>query len=83
MKRYVVLWLLSLVLVGAASAWISAQATVVTPAPQPVVISGPDVGVQVESTDGKIAFGRVVVRIDGKWLELGPSTRAGVYRLGQ
>ena len=75
MKRYVVLWLLSLVLVATASAWIAAQ---ITQAPQHV-ISGSDVGVQVDSTDGKFAYGRIVVRIDGRWLELGPSARA--YRL--
>ena len=77
MKRYVLLWLLSLVLVGTASAWISAQ--IVTPAPQHVVIAGPELGVQVDTTDGNFAYGSFVVRIDGRWLELVPSARA--YRL--
>ena len=82
MKRYVVLWLLSLVLVGTASAWISAQKPTIV-RPEPFLLSGPDIGVQVESTDGKIAFGKIVVQIDGKWLELGPSIHGGVYRIGQ
>ena len=86
MKRYVLLWLLSLVLVATASAWISAQATkplIVVPKPidQPTVLSGADVGVRVESWDGNNAIGKLVVRLDGRWVEVAP--KAGVFRLGQ
>ncbi len=86
MKRYVLLWLLSLVLVATASAWISAQATkpyIVIPKPldQPTVLSGADVGVRVESWDGNNAIGNLVVRLDGRWVEVAP--KGGVFRLGQ
>jgi hypothetical protein len=72
MKRSVVLWLLSLVLVGTTSAWISAQSRpyVVTPPPQPILLSGSDVGVRVESWDGNTAIGKLVVRMNGRWVEV-------------
>jgi hypothetical protein len=66
MKRSVVLWLLSLMLVGIASAWISAQATVVRPLDQPIVLSGQDIAVQVEAWNGNAAYGKLVVRLDGR-----------------
>jgi hypothetical protein len=81
MKRSVVLWLLSLVLVGAASAWISAQARIVTPPDAPIVLSGPDVGVRVEARDGNNAIGTLVVRLEGRWVEVAP--KGGVLRLGE
>jgi hypothetical protein len=81
MKRSVLLWLFLLVLVASASAWISAQASIVKPLDQPLVLSGLDVGVRVEAWDGNTAIGKLVVRLDGRWVELGPS--GGVYRLGK
>lgn len=81
MKRTVVLWLCSLVLVAFATAWISAQARIVTPLAQPVLLSGADVGVRVESWDGNTAIGKLVVRMDGKWVELGPA--GGTVRLAK
>jgi hypothetical protein len=44
------------------------QMTVV-PLTAPVILSGSDVGFRVESYSGKIPVGRVVVFIDGKWVE--------------
>lgn len=84
MKRYVLLWLLSLVLVATASAWISAQATrprIVKPLAQPTMLSGADVGVRVESWDGNTAIGNLVVRLDGRWVDVAP--KGGVFRLGE
>jgi hypothetical protein len=35
----------------------------------PVVISGSDLGFRVESTKDGIALGKIVVRIDGHWVD--------------
>jgi hypothetical protein len=56
--------------------WASAQA----PQQAPVVISGSDIGFQVGSQRGGIPVGKLVVRVDGKWVEAQFST--GVRRLG-
>jgi hypothetical protein len=63
----------SLVAVGA---WTSAQTT----QQAPVVISGNDLGFQIESQRGGTPIGKLVVRVDGKWVEAQFST--GVNRLG-
>lgn len=56
--------------------WVSAQA----PQQTPVVISGSDLGFQVESQRGGIPVGKLVVRVDGRWVE--PQFSVGVRRLG-
>jgi hypothetical protein len=55
------LWLVSLVAVGA---WAQIQ-------PQQPVISGGDLGFRVERQDRGGPVGRLVVRVDGKWVEAG------------
>lgn len=45
----------------------------------PTVLSGDDVGFRVEAEQGGVAVGRLVVRIDGKWVEA--ELRGGVRRL--
>jgi hypothetical protein len=51
-----------------AGAWGYAQ--VVTPDPvMPVVISGSDIGFRMEARKGDKAVGRLVVRVDGTWME--------------
>ena len=67
----VVIWLASLVGVGV---WAQTQ-------PEQRVISGSDLGFRVErqERDGK-AIGRLVVRIDGQWVEAGFAV--GVAKVG-
>jgi hypothetical protein len=45
----------------------------------PTVLSGDDIGFRVEAEQGGVAVGRLVVRIDGKWVEA--ELRGGVRRL--
>lgn len=73
--RLAVLWALSLVVVGAASSTAQtgrpgrglADVPLVTAAP--MVVSGDDVGFRVERTVNGMPVGRIVVRIDGRWID--------------
>jgi hypothetical protein len=46
-----------------------AQVPVPSPSSPGGVISGADFGFRVESTDKDIAIGKLMVRVNGKWLE--------------
>ena len=61
-----ILWLLSLVAVGAA---VSVQARAYVPLPEPKVFTGADVGFRVEGMYGDMPPGSVVVRVNGEWVE--------------
>lgn len=62
----VVLWALSIV----AAATISmAQAPETVPSIAPIVVSGDDVGFRIEGHRGQTPVGKIVVRIDGQWVE--------------
>ena len=50
-----------------------------TPTPPAGVISGGDIGFRLERVERGRAIGRLLVRVDGKWLETGHS--AGVVPL--
>jgi hypothetical protein len=72
--KLAVLWLLSLVVVGAVSS--SAQQTRPNQRPgfnliteTPIVISGNDVGFRIERTQDGIPIGKVVVRVNGVWVD--------------
>jgi hypothetical protein len=54
--------------VSVGHAWGAGQATRVQPVP-PTVISGADVGFRMEGRKGATPVGRLVVRIDGEWVE--------------
>jgi hypothetical protein len=84
MTRYwklAVVWALSLMVVGMASS----RAQVSQPSPTekmrreslllegPIIVSGNDVGFRIERTKEGIPVGKVVVRIDGKWVDTVPS----------
>jgi hypothetical protein len=61
----------AVVLVGVvigAGAWGYAQA-VMPELVAPVVISGNDIGFRMEARKGEKAVGRLVVRLDGTWVE--------------
>jgi hypothetical protein len=59
---------------------LKAQVPIPSPNPNPTVLSGSDLGFQVDSTSGGIPTGRFVVKVDGKWVE--PKYTSGVRRLG-
>jgi hypothetical protein len=61
-----VLWILSLVAVGA---WSHAQQSQV-PSREPEVIFGPQLGFRVDSHRGDTPVGALVVRVEGKWVEV-------------
>jgi len=68
----VVAWIVSLVGVGA---WAGGQQPTVVvvrrPAPPaPVVIAGENLGFRVDSEAGGVKRGRLVVRVDGEWVEV-------------
>jgi len=76
MKRSLLLWVASLVLV-ALSTFAFAQAQFPpgsTRLPQPQMLSGNDIGFRVEGTDvnGR-PIGTLVLRLNGNWVEVGPS----------
>jgi hypothetical protein len=41
-----------------------------TPLPEPVVFSGPDIGFRVEGRTGDMPTGKIVIRVNGKWVEV-------------
>jgi hypothetical protein len=49
--------------------------------PPETVLAGPDIGFRVESQRGNVPEGRIVVRINGQWVE--PRFSPGVRRLTQ
>jgi hypothetical protein len=56
--------LLSMLAVGAI-----AQSREVTKLSTPILISGSDLGFRVEGYQGGTPVGRVVIRVDGRWVE--------------
>ena len=65
--RLRVLILLSLLSLAFA-ALVSAQIYRRQPVDPPIVLSGDDIGFQITARDGSTPVGRLVVRIDGKWV---------------
>jgi len=75
--KLAILWALSLVAVGVISS--AAQGRRGQPPPgfqmlteAPTVVSGNDVGFRIERTQDGIPVGRVVVRVDGRWVDTLP-----------
>ena len=70
--RMLSLWLLSLVLVGILASAVTAQVAR-TP---PRIVTGADLGFRVEGKDVKgRPVGSIVIRVDGEWVEPGPSMK--------
>jgi hypothetical protein len=72
--KLAVVWTLFLLVVGAAS--FSAQGRGAVPrlgesliTESPTVISGNDIGFRMERTQDGIAVGKLVVRVDGRWVD--------------
>jgi hypothetical protein len=59
-------WVLSLVLTGS---WASAQGQRWTPLPEPVIVSGDDIGFRVEWMNGRVPSGDLLIRVNGQWVE--------------
>ena len=62
----IVVWALSLLVIAT---WAGAQAQRWTPLTEPVVVSGNDMGFRVEWMNGKVPTGKIVVRLNGQWVE--------------
>ena len=70
-----VLWMLSLFVVSSVT---KAQVfEVPRPLPEARIVSGPDFGFRIESDQGGIPVGKLVVRVDGKWVEARIGTLPG------
>lgn len=72
--KLAILWALSLIAVSAISS--SAQAQRLgsnRPMEGPTVVSGGDVGFRIERTQDGIPAGRVVVRVNGTWVDTVPA----------
>jgi hypothetical protein len=68
--KLALLWALSLLTAGAISS--SAQPQGGRPFPitqEPTIVSGADVGFRIERTQDGIPIGKVVVRVDGRWVD--------------
>jgi hypothetical protein len=75
------LWALSLVVVSVTSSRAQAPQQAVSESllrsflllEGPVIVSGNDVGVRIERIKDGLPVGKVVVRIDGKWVDTAPA----------
>jgi hypothetical protein len=67
--KHVAAAVFAILVIVAATAWLTAQALVVNPV-TPVVIMGPDVGFRVEGVrGGSTPVGKLVVKVGGTWVE--------------
>ncbi len=74
MKRLVVVWAASLVLVAMATFAFAQTFAQGSRLPEPQMLSGNDIGFRVDGTDiGGKPTGVFVVRFNGNWVELGRS----------
>ena len=61
------LWVISLIAVTSVA---KAQVfEMPRPLAEPRIVAGPDFGFRIESDQGGIPVGKLVVRVDGKWVE--------------
>jgi hypothetical protein len=79
MKRifsFAILWALSLFVVTSA---VKAQVfEMPRPLPEPRIVSGPDFGFRIEADQSGTPIGKLVVRVDGKWIEARVAVVPGV-----
>jgi len=78
MKRILMLCLASSVSVAVASAWVSGQMIRPEKIDPPIVVSGADLSFRIEARQGSTAIGKLLVRIEGRWVEA--DTLAGPIR---
>ena len=73
-------WVLSLFVVASA---VKAQVfEIPRPLPEPKVVSGADFGFRVEADQKGTPVGKLVIRVDGKWIEARVAADSGVRRVG-
>jgi hypothetical protein len=73
------LWMLSLFVVASV---VKAQVFEIPRArPESRIVSGPDFGFRIEGDQGGIPVGRLVVRVDGKWIEARVGSVPGTPRV--
>jgi hypothetical protein len=77
MKRLLLLWVGSMVVVAGATATFTLAQTGPT---EPRIVSGNDIGFRVEGADPRTGgpVGRLMIRVNGEWVEAGS---AGAVRL--
>lgn len=61
--------LLGVLGVGAGAGWASAQVNQWKHLSQPVVVAGENLGFRFEWMNGKMPTGKIVVRLNGQWIE--------------
>jgi hypothetical protein len=66
--KHVAAAVFALLSVVAATAWVTAQALAVTPV-APKIMTGSDVGFRVEGLRGNTPVGKIVVKVNGEWVE--------------
>ena len=71
---------LALLMLGAVGGWASAQSIAPRAVNPPRILMGEDVGFRIEAQRGNTAIGRVVVRVNGEWVET--ESAGGSFRLG-
>ena len=49
--------------------FVRAQSPIPVPSPTSTVLSGNEIGFQIDSTTGGVPTGKLVVKINGKWVE--------------
>jgi hypothetical protein len=64
-----VCFLITAALALAAGTVIGAQAYGTTPSSKPQVIAGPDLGLRIDGDENGTPVGRLVIRVNGKWVE--------------
>ena len=68
-SRYLLLAFVGVLALLVTTTWTRAQTQRWTPLTEPVVVSGTDIGFRIERTKDGIAIGKLVVRIDGRWVD--------------
>lgn len=62
-----VLWVATLLIVATIA---RAQVHPINPLPEPKVVFGPDFGIRIEGEQNGVPVGPLVVKINGKWVEV-------------
>ena len=77
---FAILWVLSLLVVGSVvRAQVFEMPRIL---PEPRVLSGPDFGFRIEADQNGTALGKLVVRVDGKWIEARVAALPGIRPAG-
>lgn len=80
--KVALLWVVSLVVVGVVVASAQALRPVRVVTATPLIVSGSDIGFRIDRTINGVPSGTLVVRIDGKWVDVasGPILKPAAIR---